>query len=159
VDQIVESKEHQESFVRWQGVTVAQLGYAIGLLLTIATAILGFAFSLLKDKSFSPTGCVKCLFSSALILLTSSIVLGLLCVINRLVDFRETTAIARDREQWRREGSQPDLIDSKLRIRRDHTKVLGRRSWRLFWAQAMSAGFGAIFLIVDLVIFYHSELF
>src|ERR1700722_8204621 len=158
MEQMAESKEHQESFVRWQGITVAQLGYAIGLILTIATAMLGFAFSLLKDKTFSLTGCEKCLFSGALLLLASSITLGLICVINRLVDFRETTTIARDREGWRSEGLQPDAIDSKLRLRRDHTKMLGKRTWRLFWAQATTAGLGAIFLIVDLSIVYHATL-
>src|SRR5258708_18854531 len=106
MEQMNQPSKHQESLVRWQGITIGQLGYAIGLLLTIATAMLGFAFSLLKDKNFSLSCWEKFLFSSALLLLISSITLGLLCVINRLHDFRETTAIARDREQWRRAGLQ-----------------------------------------------------
>ena len=41
MDQMNQSTKHQESFVRWQGITIAQLGYAVGLLLSIATAMLG----------------------------------------------------------------------------------------------------------------------
>jgi hypothetical protein len=134
-------------------------GYAIGLLLTIATAMLGFAFSLLKDKNFSLSCWEKFLFSSALLLLISSITLGLLCVINRLHDCRETTGIARDREQWRRGGLQAADIDSKLQLRRDHTERLGKRTWGLFWSQAATFGLGALTLVIALAFVYHATLF
>lgn len=159
MEQMNQSNKHPESFVRWQAITIGQLGYAIGLLLTIATAMLGFAFSLLKEKNFSLTCWQKFLFSSALLLLVSSITLGLLCVINRLHDFRETTAIARDREQWGRDGLQAVEIESKLQSRRDHTKRLGKRTWGLFWSQAATFGLGTITLVVALALVYHATLF
>lgn len=39
------------SFVRWQAITIAQLGYAVHLLLGFATAALGFCLVLLRDAS------------------------------------------------------------------------------------------------------------
>ena len=40
------------SFVRWQGTSIKQLGYASNLVLGLCTASLGFAISLLTDKDF-----------------------------------------------------------------------------------------------------------
>ena len=91
-----QSKEPQGSFVRWQSITLTQLGYVIGLLLSIATAMLGFAFTLIKDMACPLTCCEKVILSSALFLLTLSIALALSCTINRLCDFRETEEIAHD---------------------------------------------------------------
>ncbi len=159
MEEMKHSSEHQESFIRWQGITIAQLGYVIGLFLTIATAMLGFAFTLVKDGTLSTTPCEKAVFSGALLLLTGSIVFGLICAINRLRDFRETTTIARDREQWRRDGREAVDVDRSLRPRRDHTKMLGECTWKLFWWQAGTFSFGALFLILALTIIYHATLF
>lgn len=46
---------HSEgSFVRWQATAIAQLGYAVGLILSFAGASLGFALSVVKDKDYLP---------------------------------------------------------------------------------------------------------
>ena len=92
-------KPRNESFVRWQGISVTQLGYAVNLILGFATASLGFALTLLKDKDFTPQHCEKILFDSSLALLSLSIALGVWCVINRLRDFRKTKDIANERQE------------------------------------------------------------
>src|SRR5437899_11385536 len=98
------AKTHKESFVRWQGITITQLGYVLNLLLGFATASLGFSLTLLKDEHFAPQRCEKFFFDSSLGLLGCSVIVGILCVSNRLWDFRKTTHIARDRGQWARDG-------------------------------------------------------
>ena len=104
----------KESFVRWQGTTIAQLGYAVNLILSLATASLGFCFVLVKDEDYA-TGCWgKVLFALSLLLLIVSVISGVACVINRLVDFRKTARIARDREEWTREGLEEQEIDGRL---------------------------------------------
>src|SRR5690242_1675012 len=50
------SSTHEGSFVRWQKITIAQLGYAINLILGLGTATLGFSFVLLKGDELAP-GC------------------------------------------------------------------------------------------------------
>ena len=37
------------SFVRWQGIAITQMGYTVSLILTFATATLGFALTVFKD--------------------------------------------------------------------------------------------------------------
>jgi hypothetical protein len=62
------TKLHKESFVRWQGTTIQQLGYSINLVLAIATASLGFAVNLLKDSDFHTYCGGKTLLSLSLLL-------------------------------------------------------------------------------------------
>lgn len=152
-------KQHKESFVRWQGISIQQLGYSINLILTFATAALGFAFSLLKDPCFQTFSCSKLLFTPSLFLIGVSIVLGLLCTVNRLCDFRKTTRIARCREQWCRDGKSETEIDSLLEERRKETKRLGKCTWNLFYTQVVTFGLGMLMLVVSLMIVYHAKLF
>jgi hypothetical protein len=156
---MTQSEERRESFVRWQAITIAQLGFVIGLLLSIAIAMLGFAFTQIKDATWSPTPCEKFVFSGGLVLLTLSIAFALICAINRLCDFRQTTRIARDREKWLGEGRAETEIDRLLKPRRDHTENLGTRTWILFGCQAATFSLGALFLILALAIIHHAELF
>jgi hypothetical protein len=144
------SKVHKESFVRWQGIAITQLGYAANLILGFATASLGFSLTLLKDKDFVPQGRGKWLFSLSLGALLLSIVFGIWCVINRLRDFRETTQIARDREQ---------LSDAELQQRRDDVDKLGKCTWLLFWIQLASFAAGLIALVVVFATLYCDKLF
>lgn len=45
-----EQEESQGSYVRWQAVTIAQLGYALNLILGITVAVLGFQMQMLLDQ-------------------------------------------------------------------------------------------------------------
>jgi hypothetical protein len=48
------SNQYRERFIRWQSVTIIQLGYTVNLILGLATGSLGFSLTLLKDKHFTP---------------------------------------------------------------------------------------------------------
>jgi hypothetical protein len=45
------------SFVRWQAITIAQLGFTSNLILTLAVAALGFALTLVKDSDVIASCC------------------------------------------------------------------------------------------------------
>ena len=144
------STAHKESFVRWQGITITQLGYAVNLILGFATASLGFSLTLLKDKDFVPKGWGKWLFLLSLGSLLLSILFGIWCVINRLRDFRETAQIAKDRER---------LDDIKLQQRQDDAKKRGECTWLLFKIQFWSFTAGLVALTVGFVMIYRNRLF
>src|ERR1700730_7532256 len=113
-------------FTRWQSITIAQLGYAINLILTFDAASLGFVLSITKDTTQLATNCWArhlLLFSVVLILL--SMAAGLWCIINRLIDFRKTESIARDKERG-------ELPACECAIRKAETDKLGKRTWHLF---------------------------
>ena len=103
--------QRTESFVRWQSVTIEQLGYSAGLILGLAAASLGFALNIVKDPIYDPGCWCKALMLASLISLILSLAFGVWCVINRLLDFRKTSGVARDRERW---NFAPDEIKRRL---------------------------------------------
>jgi hypothetical protein len=138
------------SFLRWQRNTQAQLGYTIGLILSLTTASLGFAIVLLR-RLLNPLECVASVFVAlSIVVLVVSGAIAIVCTINRLCDFRQTTAIARDREKWVR-ANEPD-IDGRLHDRRMETNTLGKRTWNLFWWQIGTFAFGVGILVIGILI-------
>lgn len=140
---------HSEGhFVRWQGRTITQLGYAVNLLLILTTGAFGFTMNLLtKDVGVWPRWSI--FVAGALFLL--AIVLGLVCVLNRLHDFRKTAQIAKDREDWQEQSVPQAEIDRRLSDRRCETEHLGKRTWLLLRVQAMVFVLGILTLSVGYV--------
>lgn len=118
-----------ERFVRWQATLREHLSYAVNLFLTFSVAALGYGFSLVRDKTFIPVGCVRCLFLMSLFLLWASIVLGMLCVLNRLRDFRGTAQRVRG------------VVDKSI-PEKEYLDRLGEITWNLFYCQCMAFGLG-----------------
>ena len=46
--------DYRKRFVRWQSITIEQLGYTVNLIPGLAVGSLGFSLTLLKDKDFLP---------------------------------------------------------------------------------------------------------
>lgn len=116
-----------ESFIRWQGRTIEQMGFTINVLLILSTGAMGFIISILLhlDKCRSPVEFII-LFNGAF-LFAFSILFGCICSINRLSSFRITAQIARSREKHK------DVL-----IRRSNRKVVkkkDRSTWCLFKCQ------------------------
>lgn len=153
-----EGEVMNESFVRWQGITLKELGYSVNLLLASATASLGFGFSFVKESEFNPSSAMRVVFGMSLLLLLVSVSVGLLCAHNRLSDFRKTRDIARDRERWHREGIYESAIYTRLSRRRDEVEAIGRRTWGLFYGQLWCFVGGVLLLIVSLAIVYRGKL-
>ena len=142
-DQQPKEKKSHESFIRWQGRTIEQFGYALNLILGLSTAALGYEISFLLNNEFD-MDCWQIVSSLiSLLFLFLSIGLGLFCVVNRLRDFRATTETAYKREDG---ASKLDLLPLRA-----ITQTLGKRTWLLFWGQTCTFGIGILLLILAVV--------
>ena len=130
----------REAFVRWQGITISQLGQAINLILGFAVATLGFGVTLLLNKEFVPVSWQKCVFLVALISLLVSVGLGIWCIVNRLLDARATAQVARKR--------QKNGEDSEIQFLRELSDRLGKKTWLIFWWQIGTFGIGVLLVVV-----------
>ena len=127
------------SFVRWQKIAIDQLGYAVNLVLTFAVAALGYWFVLLRDKDFAPGASARCMLLLSFMALAGSAIAGLVCILNRLRDFRGTARRARSES----DGEKPA---------KEYLDGLGRVTWVLFYFQAVSFAVGIVFLAVALLL-------
>lgn len=132
-----------ERFVRWQQISIAQLGYTLNLVLTFTIAAIGYAFSLLKDNDFKPPCSARCALLFALISLAIAAISGLACVLNRLRDFQGTA---------RRVRRKPNAPSSR------ELRVMGSRTYRLFYAQLLFCFLGISALAVALLLTYGGKL-
>ena len=127
------------SFIRWQSVTIAQLAYAVNLVLGFSVAALAFKVTTLLNEKFNPVSWQKCAFSLSLLALLASAGLGIWCVINRLRSFRATTKVARMREQGK---SETEMEPYRVLYRK-----LDKKTWWLFWCQIGTFGVGMLLLV------------
>lgn len=131
--------KNRDSFIRWQGRTIEQLGYALNLILGLSVAALGYELSILLNGDFERAGWQNCLFVISLLFLFLSVAVGLCCVVNRLKDFRATAETA-----YKREDGASDV---KLQPLRTLTCTLGKRTWFLFRCQIVAFGIGILLLV------------
>lgn len=87
------------SFVRWQAITIAQLTFAINIVLGFTGASLAFGVPLLVDGRLPSYTWARYVFAFSLVVLLISMALGVWCVVNRLRHFRTTAQVARKRER------------------------------------------------------------
>jgi hypothetical protein len=153
---------HEGSFVRWQAITIAQLGFVSNLILTLAVAALGFALTLVKDNDVIASSCwARCVLVFSIIGLAISLALGIWCALNRLADFRMTAQIARGRETLPTMTSEQGNAgkEEELAERREEVKKLGNRTWTLFYWQVSTFAAGILALIGSFFAAYHARLF
>lgn len=129
----------RESYIRWQGRVIEQLGYAINLILGMSVASIGFGVGLYFNYETGFYLWRLCFFRISLIALTISVAVGLWCVITRLRDFRLTAKIALKRER--------KASPIELQFMREESKKLGARTWILFFWQIWSFAIGVLILI------------
>jgi hypothetical protein len=137
--------------VRWQQVTIAQFGFVSNLLLSFAVAGLGLWISFLREPSVSFE---RCAFGFSGLLLLLSIAIGLVTSINRLRDFRKTTAILR--HGWQNGAGQ--WSEAETAVKQEEVRKLGKRTWVLFYAQIVTFSLATLFLLYSIVIRYWSRL-
>jgi hypothetical protein len=139
-DQLPNEKKNRESFIRWQGRTIEQFGYALNLILGLSVAALGYELSFLLNKEFDKN-CLQIFCSLiSLFFLFFSILFGLWCVVDRLRNFRVTAKVA-----YKREDGASKLDLQPLRAL---TEALGKRTWLLFQLHIWAFGIGILFLIL-----------
>ncbi len=120
-------KRHRDAFVRWQETSMKQMSYVNYLILTLSLAIIGFAVSLMFEDEFDVEDISLHLYKSALILLSVSIVVGIICAIFRLKDFRTTEKITRQKQKGAGHNDLKEL--------RACAECLGKGSWFFLWWQ------------------------
>jgi hypothetical protein len=141
----------RDAFVRWQGITISQLTYAINLILALAVATLGFGVTLLLNKEFVLISWQKCIISAALLTLLASVGLGIWCVVNRLRDFRATEQVTC--------MLQKGLDDSEIQHLRALSDRLGKKTWSIFWWHIGTFGIGVVLVVVGVAVTVTSKLF
>lgn len=134
-------EEPRGSFIRWQSITIAQLTYAVNLILGFSVATLAFQVTLLLNKEFIPVSWQKCSFSISIMLLLASVALGVWCVINRLRDFRLTTKVARQREKG---ATEEELVPLRSIYR-----AIGRKTWGIFRWQVGTFSLGILLTVIS----------
>ncbi len=136
--------DKNESFIRWQGRTIEELGKAINLLLSLCLATIGFIVSKLLDKDFLFLNCTgkSLVFIGTIILLIAAIIL-LFLIYNRLHAFRGTTKIARKRETNDR---------TNINTLRTEVNQRDKCTWTLFSFAIAAFSFGELFVIIGFII-------
>ena len=129
--------KNTKPFIRWQQITISQMGYTINLILGLAIASFGFSLNILFENKIIFSCFTKTLFICSLIFQIISIGFGLWVVINRLKDFRITTQIARLKDS--------EYTNSEAESKRQFSIKLGERTWCLFRIQLFSFGIGIFF--------------
>lgn len=131
------------SFIRWQSIRIAQLTYAVNLILGLSVAALGFQLSILFNEGYIPVSWQKCAYSVSLILLLLAVGFGIWCVVNRLRSFRATAKVARMREKG--------CSEEEMQPHRALYKKLDEKTWVLFWWQIGTFGIGVLLLVVAIM--------
>jgi len=94
-------------------------------MLVLAIGALSYSLSLTQDKSFSVARAARCYLGAVLfvtfVALSMSILLGLLCMLNRLRDFRGTAQRAKE---------------SPAAPAKEELDQMGKLTWNLFYGQA-----------------------
>lgn len=140
-----------ERFVRWQMVLGEHLTNMNNLILTISIGVIAFLLSLLKDASFNPLYCEKLFYTTGLISIFLSILLGIATGLSRLIDFRATL------QKIKKElnGNNPSEIDDLKRL----TRLYGNLTWLLFYSQLIAFGIGILALLIAFSLIYSGKLF
>jgi hypothetical protein len=133
------SDDQRQSFARWQGRSITQLGFVNNLLIGLSAGTLTF----LTHVAFKDQTELTCFDTWLMVLSAVSAFLSLAvgCVVawNRLSSFRDTAQIARQREAGERTN-----IDEL----RESTKKRDKWTWRLLKIQTVVFAFGEVLLLV-----------
>ena len=134
---------NKERFVRWQRLAIDQLGFTLNFVLTLTIAALGYIFALLKDKEFIPSCVAKYSLILSLLSLAIAAICGMWCTINRLRDVQGTARRIR-----KTEGAPSSR----------ELRVMGKRTWKLFYAQLVTFSLGIASLVAALLLTYGGKL-
>lgn len=134
---------NKERFLRWQRLAIDQLGFTLNFILTLTIAALGYIFALLKDKEFIPPRCARYSLILSLLSLAIAVTCGMWCTINRLRDVQGTA------RKLRKTFGAPSSRE---------LRVMGKRTWKLFYTQLWTFSLGIAFLATALLLTYGGKL-
>jgi hypothetical protein len=137
-------EDDRESYLRWQGLAIKQLGNTINLFLTLGSAAISLALKILIESQSPFPGAARCLFYWALLFLGFSVGAALSANCTRAFDFRHTRRAARERMK---DGKDHDEFHDKA-------ECYGKWTWRIFLGQTVTFGLGVILLALSIVLAY-----
>ena len=138
-----ETVADKERFVRWQRLAIDQLGFTLNFILTLTIAALGYIFALLKDKEFIPTRYARYSLILSLVSLAIAAICGMACTINRLRDVQGTA------RRLRKSVGAPSSRE---------LRIMGKRTWKMFYTQLVTFSSGITFLAIALLLTYGGKL-
>ena len=145
-----EAEKAHKAFLRWQEVRIRHLGHVVNLVLTLATASLGFGVKLVLDKPSLASNPLLCF---SLLVLIFAVAAGLITNYCRLLDFRNTANATRARELKRRQEAEEELTDKQKRkaekydVYSDRAEDWGRCTWWSLKAQLLFFTVGIVLLV------------
>ena len=134
-----------ESFIRWQGRTIEQLGFVNNLFIGLATALLIFEAKLPFEEKVTLSCTEKWLAFLSVLSVFLSLAFGCYVAWNRLRSFRNTTHIARQRET----GNRTNIEELRALVKR-----LDSRTWPLLTIQTVLFSIGALLFAVFSILRY-----
>lgn len=139
-------QDRAEDNVRyWDGKRREQLGFVNNAVLGLSVAGMVLVVQALSSEAIARSTSASLLAVASVACVGASTVVGILVAMNRLYDFREEAAIARE-EADAYQGSP------SLQPRRDALTALGRRTWELLYLQIGAAIVGILAVLFSLVI-------
>ena len=144
-------KNTNERFVRWQQITLKELGKVISLFLGIEFATIGFVVTQLTSLNLTCKNYWSVfLMMLGTVLLLINIIMFLYLTLNRLTDFRKTT------QKIKAEKDKNFSLINELDI---ETKKLGEITWSLFESSLLVFGISEGLIILGFVLKIYSSLF
>jgi hypothetical protein len=131
------NKKNNESFVRWQGRSIEQLGFLNNLLMGLSIGLLVFQINLIFSREVVLSKAEDLFFIVSLVFCLLSLIFGIYLAWNRLSSFGQTALIARKRETGKRE----DIEELRKQV-----KELDNKTWALLKAQMITFGLHIISL-------------
>jgi hypothetical protein len=155
--------EKTDRFQRWQKISIEYFSYTLNLFVTLTIATLGYWFSLLRDGTFVPGTTARTMMLFSFFSLAVGVTSGLVCVVNRLSDFRATAKRAKPKDRPQQGGeTQPCETTPKSAGQDvpslDETRRLGTLTWALFYIHLAAFVVAIMFLTVALFLTYGGKL-
>ena len=151
-----EYKSYNERFVRWQQTTIGQMSFTNNLFLGLNLGFLGF-YTTQSGLSFNCNCILFTLNLLTLLGLIISFITGILLVINRLIDFRNTTQLVKYRKKKfeidhnLNQYKDDEFIEASIIKLKITTERLGNRTWILLNWQILTFAIGTIFGVIILI--------
>lgn len=122
-----------DSFNRWQEIRIKQFGYVNYLLITVALTILLLQNNIWLNKDLTH---IQNIFLNELnFFLLISVVIGIILALNRLMSFRITARIARQRGKSKKLLNKSNEKTISISQLREKTKRMDCWTWILFYFQ------------------------
>ncbi|MFA6414633.1 MAG: hypothetical protein WC217_02085 [Candidatus Paceibacterota bacterium] len=134
-----------DRFVRWQQLSISEMGKTISLFLGIAFATIGFVVSQLISADFIFRNYWdKFLFSFGSVVLLAHIVVSLILTLNRLKDFKLTTKVVRVKQNEKSTSAIADL--------REELEMISNKTRCLFGCSLWLFGIAELLIIIGFII-------